>query len=182
LKKIMDVEIAALKSLIPEYIFAEEDIAFERFIVETLKARNQTLAIAESCTGGYIAHLLTTVNGSSQCYKGGIIAYSDSAKTNLLDVPKALLEESGAVSEAVVRKMAESVRQKLQTDFGVAVSGIAGPTGAVEGKPVGTVWIAVSDGNTTVAECFHFSNDRIRNIQRSAMAALNLLRRTFLFV
>jgi nicotinamide-nucleotide amidase len=76
--------------------------------------------------------------------------------------------------------MAETVRRKLQTDFGIAVSGIAGPTGAMEGKPVGTVWIAVSDGHTTVSECFHFSNDRIRNIQRSTMAALNLLRQAFL--
>jgi nicotinamide-nucleotide amidase len=176
LKKIMEHETTTMKTLIPEYIFAEEDISFERFIVETLQARNQTLATAESCTGGYIAHLLTTVSGSSQCYKGSIIAYNNDVKINLLDVPEQLLEEHGAVSEPVVRKMAETVRRKLQTDFGIAVSGIVGPTGAVEGKPVGTVWIAVSDGNTTVAECFHFSNDRIRNIQRSAMAALNLLR------
>jgi len=180
LKKTMDKEITALKPLISEYIFAEEDISFQSFIIETLKTRNQTLATAESCTGGYIAHLLTTVSGSSQCYKGSIIAYDNSVKINLLDVPEKLLETSGAVSEAVVRKMAESVRQKLQTDFGIAVSGIAGPTGAIEGKPVGTVWIAVSNGATTAAECFHFSNDRVRNIQRSAMAALNLLRKTFL--
>ena len=180
LKKIMEDEIATLKSLIPEYIFAEKDISFESFIIETLIARNQTLATAESCTGGYIAHLLTTVSGSSQCYKGSIIAYNNSVKSNLLDVSEKLLEESGAVSEAVVREMAEAVCRKLQTDFGIAVSGIAGPTGAVEGKPVGTVWIAVSDGSTTTAECFHFSNDRVRNIQRSAMAALNLLRKAFL--
>jgi nicotinamide-nucleotide amidase len=174
----MEHKITTLKTLISEYIFAEEDISFERFIIETLQARNQTLATAESCTGGYIAHLLTTVNGSSECYKGSIIAYNNDVKINLLDVPEQLLEEHGAVSEPVVRKMAETVRRKLQSDFGIAVSGIAGPTGAVEGKPVGTVWIAVSDGHTTAAECFHFSNDRIRNIQRSAMAALNLLRQT----
>jgi nicotinamide-nucleotide amidase len=180
LKNLMENEITTLKSLVPEYIFAEKDISFETFIIETLKTRNQTLATAESCTGGYIAHLLTTVSGSSLCYKGSIIAYDNSVKTNLLDVSETLLEESGAVSETVVRKMAETVRQKLQTDFGIAVSGIAGPTGAVEGKPVGTVWIAVSNRDTTAAECFNFGNDRIRNIQRSAAAALNLLRQTFL--
>jgi len=177
LKNIMAHEITTLKSLIAEYIFAENDVPLENFIIETLKTRNLTLSTAESCTGGYIAHLLTSVSGSSQCYKGSIIAYNNDVKTNLLDVSETLLEAFGAVSEPVVRKMAETVRQKLQTDFGIAVSGIAGPTGAVEGKPVGTVWIAVSNKDTTVAECFHFSNDRIRNIQRSAMAALNLLRR-----
>jgi len=180
LKNIMEHEITTLKSLIPEYIFAEKDISFERFIIETLIERNQTLATAESCTGGYIAHLLTTVSGSSQCYKGSIIAYNNDVKINLLDVSKKLLKEQGAVSEVVVKQMAESVCRKLQTDFGVAVSGIAGPTGEVEGKPIGTVWIAVCNGNTIVTECFNFGNDRIRNIQRSAMAALNLLRKTFL--
>ncbi|MCL2041798.1 MAG: competence/damage-inducible protein A [Bacteroidales bacterium] len=179
LKNLMDKEIATLKSLVPEYIFADKDIPIENFIIETLTARNQTLSTAESCTGGYIAHLLTSVSGSSQCYKGSIIAYNNEVKINLLDVSEGLLEECGAVSEPVVRKMAETVRQKLQTEFGIAVSGIAGPTGAVEGKPVGTVWVAVSDGQVTVSECFHYSNDRIRNIQRSAVAALNLLRQRF---
>ena len=179
LKNIMEHEITTLKSLVSEYIFAEKDISLENFIIETLKTRKQTLSTAESCTGGFIAHLLTSISGSSQCYKGSIIAYNNDVKINMLDVPEQLLEEYGAVSEPVVRKMAETVRQKLQTDFGIAVSGIAGPTGAVEEKPVGTVWISVSNGDITVAECFHFSNDRIRNIQRSAMAALNLLRQRF---
>ena len=180
LKIIIDNEITTLKSLVPEYIFADKDITIENFIIETLTARNQTLSTAESCTGGYIAHLLTSVSGSSQCYKGSIVAYNNDVKINLLYVPEALLEEFGAVSEPVVRKMAETVRKKLQTDFGIAVSGIAGPTGAVEGKPVGTAWIAVSNGQITATECFHYSNDRIRNIQRSAAAALNLLRQRFL--
>jgi nicotinamide-nucleotide amidase len=180
LKNIMENEITTLKSLVSEYIFAEKDISIENFIIETLKIRNQTLSTAESCTGGYIAHLLTSVSGSSECYKGSIIAYNNEVKTNLLDVPDRLLEEFGAVSEAVVRKMAETVRKKLQTDFGIAVSGIAGPTGAVEAKPVGTVWIAVSDGRTTASECVYSSSDRLRNIQRSSVAALNLLRKKFL--
>ena len=179
LQVIMENEIAALKPLISEYIFAEKDIPIEHYIIETLITRNQTLSTAESCTGGYIAHLLTSVNGSSQCFKGSIIAYDNEVKTNILEVPEKMLEKYGTVSEDVVKKMAETVRLKLHTDYGVAVSGIAGPSGAVEGKPVGTVWIAVSNGNITVAECFHFSNDRIRNIQRSAVAALNLLRQTF---
>jgi len=179
LQIIMENEIAALKPLISEYIFAEKDIPIEHYIIETLITRSQTLSTAESCTGGYIAHLLTSVNGSSQCFKGSIIAYDNEVKINLLEVPEKMLEKYGAVSEDVVKKMAETVRLKLHTDYGVAVSGIAGPSGAVEGKPVGTVWIAVSNGKKTLADCFHFSNDRIRNIQRSAVAALNLLRQTF---
>jgi len=180
LENIMEHELTTLKSLIPEYIFAEKDISIENFIIETLTSYNKTIATAESCTGGYIAHLLTSVSGSSQCYKGSIIAYNNNIKTKLLHVSEKLLEEYGAVSEPVVRKMAETVCGQLQTDYGIAVSGIAGPTGAVEGKPVGTIWIAVSNGAVTVSECVYFSNDRFRNIQRSAVAALNLLRRTFL--
>jgi nicotinamide-nucleotide amidase len=110
-----------------------------------LVEKGQSLAVAESCTGGYISHLITSVPGSSGWFKGGVTAYSNQIKQNLLGVSAELLEQHGAVSEHIVYEMAEGVRRKMNTDFSVATSGIAGPTGGTEEKPVGTVWIAVAD-------------------------------------
>jgi nicotinamide-nucleotide amidase len=180
LKKEMSNACIQLKMLISEYIFDDKDISMEAFIVETLTNKNLTVATAESCTGGYIAHLLTSVAGSSQCFKGSVVAYNNNVKASILDVPETMLQKHGAVSEEVVKSMAEQVRKKMRSDFGIATSGIAGPSGGTEIKPVGTVWIAVSNGETTIAKCCHFSNDRLRNIQRSAIETLNLLRLNYL--
>lgn len=180
LEQILEDEFGKLRQIASPYIFAEKDTTPEAFIVEELINRGLTLSTAESCTGGLIAHLLTTISGSSGCFNGSVVAYSNEVKISLLDVSQEPLEKHGAVSEEVVRQMAENVRLKLNTDFGIATSGIAGPTGATEGKPVGTIWIAVSNGERTLTECFHFGSDRKRNIQRGAMAALDILWKGFL--
>jgi nicotinamide-nucleotide amidase len=178
-QKSINQEIEKVKKLIPQYIFAEKDITPETFIIEELSKRALSLATAESCTGGMISHLLTTVPGSSACFKGGIVAYSNEVKRSLLDVRNEDLILFGAVNEQVVRQMAENIRKKFDADYGIATSGIAGPTGGTPKKPVGTVWIAVNGKSKTVAQVFHFGNDRKRNIQRSSIAALDMLRRLF---
>lgn len=177
LQNSINQEVEALKKLILPYIFAEKDIMPEAFIIEELTKKGLTLSTAESCTGGMIAHLLTTVSGSSECYKGSVVAYANDVKNAVLDVRDEDLAQFGAVSEEVVRQMAENVRRKLNTDFSIATSGIAGPSGGTEEKPVGTVWIAVSCASKTVAQLFHFGSDRKRNIQRSVVAALDMLRK-----
>jgi nicotinamide-nucleotide amidase len=138
--------------------------------------RNMTVSVAESCTGGYISHLITTNSGSSQWFKGGVIAYSNEVKMMQLGVEEQLLEQYGAVSEEVVRAMAEGVRQKLQSDFAIAVSGIAGPDGGTDEKPVGTVWIAVASNEKTIVKLHTFGmSDRTANIRRAANAALMMV-------
>ena len=140
-----------------------------------LKA-GKSIAFAESCTGGYLSHMITSIPGSSAYFKGSIISYDYDVKVNSLDVNKAEMEEKGAVSEEVVLQMARAVREKLHADVGLSISGVAGPGGGTEEKPVGTVWIAYSDKEKTVAKKFNFSKDRILNIKFSALAALNMFR------
>lgn len=180
LKSQVQDEIERLKQLIPDHIFGFDNETLAEVIGKMLLGKGQTLAIAESCTGGYISHLITSVPGSSGWYKGGVTAYSNEIKLNLLGVSAKLLEEHGAVSEQVVREMAEGIRRKMSTDFSVATSGIAGPTGGTDEKPVGTVWIAVATPDKTVAEKFVFGDNRERNIIRSGQTALQLLRKNML--
>jgi nicotinamide-nucleotide amidase len=176
LKNQVGAEIERLKQLIPDHIFGYDNETLAKVIGRMLLENSQTLAVAESCTGGYISHLITSIPGSSGWYKGGITAYSNEIKENLLGVSAESLEKYGAVSEHVVREMAEGARKKLYADFSVATSGIAGPAGGTEEKPVGTVWIAVSGPQKTVAEKFVFGNNRERNIIRSSQTALRILR------
>lgn len=180
LEKVVSVEIEKLKLLIPEYIFAVQDTSLQEVVLQTLKLKGKSLSLAESCTGGYIAHLLTSISGSSEVFKGGIVAYSNECKVNLLGVESRVIEKEGVVSEAVVKQMAKGVLRKLRSDYAIAVSGVAGPLGGSPQKPVGTVWIAVADSECVQAQCFHFSDNRERNIIRAAMAALNMLLREFL--
>ncbi|MDR1756731.1 MAG: CinA family protein [Culturomica sp.] len=140
-----------------------------------LKSRGKTVATAESCTGGYIAHLLTSVAGSSDYFKGGVVAYSNRVKEQLLGVDPAAIRTEGAVSETVVRQMAEGARKRLDTDYAVSVSGIAGPSGGTPEKPVGTVWISVAGPERTIARKYLFSAVREQNIVCSARKALELL-------
>lgn len=169
-------KISELKQIIPNHIFAIGDISFEEVIGKLLIEKNKTICTAESCTGGYISHLITSVPGSSNYFKGAVIAYSNSIKTKILNVNEKDLERYGAVSEQIVKQMAQNSRQMLNADFSIAVSGIAGPTGGTVEKPVGTVWIAIASENNVVAQKFQFGNDRIRNIIRASVSAFDMLK------
>ena len=142
-----------------------------------LRDKRKTLSTAESCTGGNIAHLITSVPGSSDYFIGSVISYANRIKTQLLGIDGKLIEKHGAVSEPVVKAMAEGARILLKTDFAVATSGIAGPDGGTEEKPVGTLWTAVASGSGTLAEKSTFGSDRLYNITRFSHVALNLLRK-----
>ncbi|HVT87091.1 MAG TPA: competence/damage-inducible protein A [Chitinophagaceae bacterium] len=169
-----------LKELIKDFLVAEEDIPLEVVIGRILKDKNKTMATAESCTGGYIAHLITTVPGSSQYYKGSVVSYANEAKENILGVKQETLQSVGAVSEETVLEMVKGVIERLNVDYAVATSGIMGPDGGSEEKPVGTAWIAVGNNNRSEAKKFYFRFERERNIEQTAMAALNMLRKFIL--
>lgn len=175
-RKQVDEQAEKLYSIIPQYIYGENEEALESVTGRLLKARGLTLSTAESCTGGNIAHLITTVPGSSAYFMGSIIAYDNSVKKGLLYVDPAVIDEFGAVSKNNAEQMARGVRRTLSTDFSLAVTGIAGPDGGTEEKPVGTVWIAVDSAQGTVSERKVYGNDRNTNISRFSLAALNLLR------
>jgi len=180
LKKQVDAEVEKLQKIIPNDIYGFDNETMAEVIGRFLKQQGKTLAIAESCTGGYISHLITSVPGSSEYYKGSVTAYSNDIKMNILGVKESSLKEFGAVSDQVAKEMALGVKEALQTDFAVSTTGIAGPDGGTEEKPVGTVWIAVAGENKVFATKFVFGNDRERNIIRSAQTALQLLRRVIL--
>ncbi|MCE5331329.1 MAG: competence/damage-inducible protein A [Bacteroidales bacterium] len=168
-------QVAGLSEILGNAIVAYEDIPLEKLIGNTLAAKGKTLATAESCTGGNIAHRITTVAGSSRYFKGSVVAYSNEIKTNVLHVSEDDLEKRGAVSKEVVEQMAEGARKLLKTDYAVATSGIAGPTGGTDEKPVGTVWIAISSEKETVSREFRYGTVRLQNIERTTQTALLLL-------
>lgn len=172
----MNHEIQKLQQLIAGIIFGFDDDKLEGIVGAMLKEKNQTLSTAESCTGGYIGHLITGISGSSDYFQGSIVSYSNRAKMELLDVDEKDLEQYGAVSEAVAIQMAQGAKKKFHTGYSIATTGIAGPTGGTPGKPVGTTWIAVSTPNGTFAKKYLFGNHRQRNIRKTALAGLNMLR------
>ena len=161
-----------LKELTKDYLIAETDDPIEVIVGNILKARHQTIATAESCTGGKLASLLNKHAGSSAFYFGSIISYDNSVKEHLLGVPAELIKAHGVVSEEVVRVMANNVRKQIGTDFAIATSGIAGPSGGTPEKPVGTVWIAWATPQGTTAECFHLGKLRDQITNRACMKAL----------
>jgi nicotinamide-nucleotide amidase len=163
--------------ILGDIVFGENAQTLEEVIGISLKQSNSTLSTAESCTGGYIAHLITSVSGSSDYFMGSVVSYANQAKIDLLDVNPTDIEVHGAVSEQVVIQMAEGSRRKFNTDYAIATSGIAGPTGGTPQKPVGTIWIAVAGPYGTKAKCFSFGRNRDRNIKKTALMALDLLRR-----
>jgi nicotinamide-nucleotide amidase len=169
-------EIKKLENILGPAIYGSNDDRIEQVIGHLIKARGGFLATAESCTGGAIASAITSVPGSSAYFKGGIIAYSNELKTELLGVDPQLIEKFGAVSQEVVSSMATGVRKLMGTDFAIASSGIAGPDGGTNEKPVGTVWLAVAGPNKLVSEKYQFGDDRGRNIIRSVHTGLNMLR------
>lgn len=161
-----------------KYVFSfNENDSLEKVIGEILKERNETLSTAESCTGGLIAHKITSIAGSSEYYKGSFITYSNEMKMQELGVKKTTLERYGAVSEATVIEMTDGLLKKTKTTYGIAVSGVAGPGGGTPEKPVGTVWIAVSDKDSFITRKYHLTPYRGINIQLTSVLALNLLRR-----
>ncbi len=172
----LDAAEKLLREKIDHHIFAVDDETLEGNIGGLLKKKKWTLAVAESCTGGLIGHRLTNVSGSSEYFLEGAATYSNEAKQIRLGVDPALIEAHGAVSEEVATAMAEGIRQKSGSDFGLAVTGIAGPTGGTPDKPVGLTFIAVTGPQGTRCEQFRFHQDRVRNKERAAQAALNLLR------
>ena len=161
-----------LKELVSKYLIAETDEPLEVIVGRLLTERKQTIATAESCTGGKLASLLSKHPGSSAFYYGSVISYDNSVKEQLLGVPAELIKAHGVVSEEVVRVMAESVRKQIGTDYAIATSGIAGPSGGSAEKPVGTVWMAWATPEGTTAECFHLGKLREQVTDRACMKAL----------
>jgi nicotinamide-nucleotide amidase len=149
----------------------------EAELIRVLSDRGQTLAVAESCTGGLIGHRLTNVPGSSVPFRGGVVAYHNDAKAAVLGVPEELLVREGAVSESVAMAMAEGARRLLGADFGLAVTGIAGPSGGSDDKPVGLTYVALVGPGVAQCERHIWEGDREGNKERSATAALEMLRR-----
>jgi len=177
LLKIVDKKIEELHSIIPKYIFGYEEDKLEEIIGKLLIENKKTLSTAESCTGGYIAHRITSVPGSSAYYKGSVVSYSNEIKISSLGVSKKTLSKYGAVSEQVAREMAEGVQKKFKTDFAIACTGIAGPEGGTTEKPVGMVWIAIATPDKVKIEKFSFGDNRTRNIHIAAITGLNMLRK-----
>ena len=165
----------ALKKLVSEYLFADNDEPLEQTISKLFLQKKITLSVAESCTGGYIASKLVGVAGSSKYFEGGVVSYSYAAKQNLLNVKKNTLEKFGAVSEECVTEMCEGILEKFKTNYSIAVSGIAGPDGGTDDKPVGTVWIAIGSAEKIVAKRFMFTKNRLRNIELIFVYALKML-------
>jgi len=169
-----------LQELVKDFLVTNLDEPMEKVLARLIKQKAKTLSTAESCTGGYIAHLITSMPGSSSFYQGTVVSYSNEVKTNLLGVQENTLKTFGAVSEAVVLEMAKGALNALKTDYAIAVSGIMGPDGGTEDKPVGTVWVAVGNTTKQLAQQFHFRFNRQRNIQLAAVNALNLMRKFIL--
>ena len=171
----MNVQMAQLKSLVAEWLIATEDKPLEVVVGELLKAKHATIATAESCTGGKLAALLNKHAGSSDFYKGSVIAYSNEVKANVLKVRQEYLDQFGAVSEQVVVSMAYGVKQVLNTDYAIATSGVAGPGGGTPEKPVGTVWIAVATPTAVYSELLHLNGSRDQITTRACTKALTKL-------
>ena len=173
-------QIEGLKAILGDRIFAYEDERMEHVVANLLLDKKKSLATAESCTGGNMAHLLTSMAGSSAYFKGSIVAYSNEVKANVLGVSTKSLEEYGAVSQQVVEQMATGACKAIGSDYSIATSGIAGPDGGTEEKPVGMVWIAVASADRVISKKFIFSKERGRNIRMASMAGFDMLRKMIL--
>jgi len=169
-------QLELLSDILGNAIVAYEDIPLEQVIGKLLLAKGIMLATAESCTGGNIAHLLTTIPGSSEFFKGSVVAYSNQIKENLLGVNHEDIENEGAVSKIVAEQMAMGARKLLKSDVAIATTGIAGPTGGTAEKPVGTIWISVCYEEKTLTKIYHFGANREQNIQRATQAAFLLVK------
>jgi len=176
-ENILNSELERLLSIISDHVVGTADEKLEKIIGELLYKKSSTLSIAESCTGGMIAHLITSIPGSSRYFMGSVVAYSNEIKEKMLGVKKKSLASYGAVSEQVVREMAAGALKHFGTDYSIATSGIAGPDGGTNEKPVGLVWISVASSDRIIAEKFHFGSQRDTNIQKASLTAINMLRK-----
>lgn len=173
----IEAEFEKLKKIIPEFIYSEQEDTLQDCVGRMLNEHGKTLSVAESCTGGLISHLITSIPGSSSYYLGSVTSYANSVKENVLGVSPDAIREHGAVSSEVAYAMAEGVRKLTGSDYAVATTGIAGPGGGSPEKPVGLVWIGVSSQMGTETYKIQYKGDRIRNIERFAAYALNILRK-----
>ncbi len=180
LHETLDEEVAKLSALISQYIFAMQDQPIERTVFDLLLDKGMTFASAESCTGGNIAHVITLIPGSSDVFKGTAVTYATPMKTKVLGVPSEAIEKHTVVSQEVVESMAIGVRNLMEADFGVATTGVAGPSGGTEENPVGTVWIGVASKQGVVSKRFNFGKDRENVINRATIAAYEMLRENIL--
>jgi len=172
--------VSAIEAILGKYVIATSDKRIEEIVGSLLTEKQESVSVAESCTGGYVAHLITSMPGSSAYFPGSVVTYSYENKTEVLGVDAELLWNKGAVSQEVVEKMAKAVKLKNNTNYGVAISGIAGPSGGTEDKPVGTVWMAVTNGINTDSRVYQLRGDRRQNIERSGNLALEMLRQIIL--
>ena len=172
----LNKHIDLLNNIIPDQVYGYEDDTMEGIVGDLLTAQNASVSTAESCTGGAVAKMITSVSGSSNYFEGSVICYSNICKINQLHVQENALQNHGAVSQKVVEQMAIGVKRKLNTDYGLATSGIAGPTGGTPEKPVGTIWIALATKNGVISKKLNLGYSRDRNIHVTSLSALNMLR------
>ena len=172
----LNKHIDLLNNIIPDQVYGYEDDTMEGVVGDLLTAQNASVSTAESCTGGAVAKMITSVSGSSNYFEGSVICYSNICKINQLHVQENALQNHGAVSQEVVEQMAIGVKRKLNTDYGLATSGIAGPTGGTPEKPVGTIWIALATKNGVISKKLNLGYSRDRNIHVTSLSALNMLR------
>jgi len=175
IRNTLNEKIETLKTIVPDNFMAKGFENLESFLADELIRRGKTIAFAESCTGGFLSHIFTTMPGSSSYLKGSVIAYSNEVKIKALNVSEEYLNNLGAVSKEVVEQMAANVRSLYSTDYSIAVSGIAGPSGGTEEKPVGTVWVAIASEDNVISEHFCFGNVREFNIKRSAYTGIGMI-------
>jgi len=175
LKQEIDLFATEIAERVSDVLVATEDIALEKAVLNLMESKGLTLSVAESCTGGYISHLLTQHAGSSKVFAGGAVVYSNTLKQQILGVQRKTLDDFGAVSEQTVNEMLKGALKNFNTNFAIAVTGIAGPDGGTADKPVGTVWIAVGSIEKTMVKKFTFGSKRLQNIERSAAGALSML-------
>ncbi|MDP3468233.1 MAG: competence/damage-inducible protein A [Daejeonella sp.] len=175
LKNEISVYVKRITDLVSEFVMAEKDTPIEKVVMDYMESRKLTLSVAESCTGGYISHQLTQHPGSSKVFLGAAVTYSNELKISMLGVLEETLRNYGAVSEETVKEMAKGAHSAFHSDYSIAVSGIAGPDGGTEEKPVGTIWIAITGRSKTISRKYNFGNKRIQNIERSATTALIML-------
>lgn len=176
LRNVINNYVQKLFALIPDYIFGYDKDKLEQVVGDLLAKKNASLSLAESCTGGNLAHMITSVSGSSSYFKGSIVAYSNTVKTDFLSVNSQLIIKYGAVSKQVVEKMALGANLRFDTDYSIATSGVAGPNGGTKEKPVGTVWVAIACKEIVYSKKLTLGDNRERNILISSLSALNLLR------
>lgn len=180
LNALLDKKVEELKPLIAEFVFGFEKEKLEEVVGRMLLKKGKTLATAESCTGGFLAHKITSIPGSSAYFMGSVIAYSNAVKMNQLNVKPTTLKKHGAVSEETVKEMVQGALDLLKTDLAIAISGVAGPDGGTPEKPVGTIWIAIGDKNNTKTYQLNLWKDRMKNIEYTTTVALNVIRKFLL--